>query len=447
MWTDNTPLTINNDIVNEIKPLLDKTIKDIRKEYDDFIIFPLEVPDKTLKSKLFESTGVYNGEIKIKTTNLIGSFSLPGGNTSISIGSRFDSTESQFLIAYLLIKSLDSNINLLDWEMEVTTDLEWGVINIILFSYLLVSVSSKDIFRTYVEKNKNTYSIKGKINVGKHLKHNTPFTGKFFSINRELQYDNPNLWLIRKAIEHIKVKYNGIWENYMLSQSSIVSAIELIYSLTPNYDDFILNNSQIHREITNPLYSEFELLRKLSLQILGEEGNGFLNGNQKELKGLIFDISWLWELFVYDILKKLKKFNFKHLQYGIDKDVRVLNNDGYDDYHFYPDYICKAKGIVFDAKYKENWEFRGRRDDVHQMLSYMFLTGASFGGVIFPSKMANFKRTEIKVFEINSKLSSKWLSIPVNIPQNINSFKEFSDKMDREIKKIVIKLNKILPYK
>ena len=97
---------------------------------------------------------------------------------------------------------------------------------------------------------------------------------------------------------------------------------------------------------------------------------------------MLFDGAWLWEEYVASILTR-QGFIHSNTSQGTD-GIRVFEGKKYS---FYPDFYKEASGngtaVVLDTKYKFG-KSTGGTDDIHQILSYMFLMNAHYGGLIYP---------------------------------------------------------------
>ena len=63
----------------------------------------------------------------------------------------------------------------------------------------------KGIFRQYRRFEYNNANIKGNIDIARHIKLNTPFTGKVAYSTREFTQDNELMQLVRHTIEFIRL--------------------------------------------------------------------------------------------------------------------------------------------------------------------------------------------------------------------------------------------------
>ena len=83
----------------------------------------------------------------------------------------------------------------------------------------------------------------------------------------------------------------------------------------------------------------------------------------------------------------------------------------------YPDFYSEVRKIVLDTKYKNDKE---SRNDIFQLLSYTFITGAEKCGLIYPPQENNRSHSTV-IIKQNFKREkvAKWHSFAFEpIPQN-----------------------------
>lgn len=184
--------------------------------------------------------------------------------------------------------------------------------------------------------------------------------------------------------------------------------------------------------VTHPLYKDLEILRKICLQIIRDEGLNIYGENSKEIYGILFDVVWLWEAYLNYLIKKVTDRPFKHFIPG-ERGIKVFKGE---NIKFYPDFFSEERKNVLDAKYKF-WSETKNFDDIHQLLAYMHVTGSNTGGVIFPT---NDKSTdEIPRLEINTPFGRKEfvkLSFSIPKPEEIEYFALMKEEENNLIKKI-----------
>ncbi|MEI6261230.1 MAG: hypothetical protein WCR46_15165 [Deltaproteobacteria bacterium] len=146
------------------------------------------------------------------------------------------------------------------------------------------------------------------------------------------------------------------------------------------------------RPVKHPYFQNYyETLRLTSLAILREEGASFYDSFQ-EAEGIIFDGSWLWEEYLATVLAD----DYEHCRYN-ENGLKVFKEN---NYKLYPDFLHRNNWTVFDAKYKHKAD---RAEDIHQILSYLCLTGAGIGGLIYPKEVNVTDKDGQKIENVKSK--------------------------------------------
>ena len=158
--------------------------------------------------------------------------------------------------------------------------------------------------------------------------------------------------------------------------------------------------------------------------ILSREKHG-LGPQAQKVHGILFDVAWLWEEYVYTLLPK----GFIHPRNKEKKGGILIFSGG--EQKVYPDFYDRERKIVLDAKYKK-LEFTERginREDLFQLISYSYILEAGKtwkAGLIFPS-MEQSVNSEIGKVAGYGVLLKKW---SIKIPQKASSYNEFCEMME-----------------
>ncbi len=311
---------------------------------------------------------------KIVTSNYMGF--VGRGETEIDITSRFDNGENNCFLHYMLQRVY--NVNLFDLKVSQNNCSVWDFL-IYLFPYYLKSALQQGMYKKYQRKHYNDSRVRGSIDVARHLKNNIPFAGKIAYTTREYSYDNNLTQLIRHTIEHLRTHPLG-GESILRIDNEMTQCVAQIVAATPAYNrnermNIIAANLKPER---HPYFTAYTILQKICIQILRRKQLNFgENKNEDKIYGLIFNGAWLWEKYLGTLLRDLnytisdnnKKTNCIYL---------FENNKGIS----YPDFY-KENESVLDAKYK--WlDDNIKREDLHQIITYMHCLKAPKGGLIYP---------------------------------------------------------------
>lgn len=389
---DNTadPRLFKREQIKEFFALADKPIRTLVEENEGLLVYPYCIKDSKDKigdQPIFSIANAGDPDnVRLVTGNIMG-FIGRGGKT-LKIGSRFDNGRNDFLLHYMLQKVFFPNIFDLPHGSE-----KYGMFDFLMFMFphFLNSAMKQGVYREYRRFNHNDTQIKGTIDIAAHIRNNIPFTGNVAYTTREHTSDNALMQLVRHTIEYMKTRSYGSAVLHIDRTTS--ENVAEICRLTPSYNKserqkVIRDNL---RPIAHPYYTEYRPLQQVCLQILRHEEVRF-GDSQDEICGILFDGAWLWEEYVNTILSQL---DFEHPRNKEGKGAIFLFRDvingkitpsGKRFLDFYKD------GFVLDAKYKRIFksdEKKNRvshvdRDDIHQVMAYMYYYKAPRGGFICP---------------------------------------------------------------
>ena len=414
--TDNHYKIAREDFVAEFpnlsQALLDRTLDNLSIE-DSIFIFPNDLKnssDLERDQKIFET---FNQEIK--TGNVIGF--LGYGQERLTIASRFSDESNDHFLHYLLQKVL--NINLTSLDVGLSPEDKLYQLLVYLFPKYLQAALRKGLYKEYQQFFHNDSHVKGVVDVGNHLKKNLPFTGNIAYTTREFTYDNPLMQLIRHTIEYIKTQ-----KSFGALLDSNRENITEITRATPAYK--LADRAKIIRmnkikPIRHAYFREYRKLQELCLMILSREKHG-LGPQSQRVHGILFDVAWLWEEYVYTLLPKC----FVHPRNKDKTDGISVFSVG--KRKVYPDFYDRERKIVLDAKYKK-LEFTEKginREDLFQLISYSYILKAEKAGLIFPSMEQSINSEIGEVAGYGAQLK-KW---SIQIPQNASSYNEFCKMME-----------------
>ena len=423
--TDNQHRIAKEDFVAEYPKLsqavLDRTLDNLSKE-DNIFIFPNDLmnsPDLDKDQKILETVNQ-----EIKTGNVIGF--LGYGQERLTLSSRFSDGSNDHFLHYLLQKVL--NINLTSLDVGLSPEDKLYQLLVYLFPKYLQAALRKGLYKEYQRFSHNDSHVKGVIDVGNHLKRNVPFTGNIAYTTREFTYDNPLMQLIRHTIEYIETQksFGALLDNNRETMAE-VTRVTPSYKLADRAKFIRINKT---KPLRHAYFREYRKLQELCLMILNREKNG-LGYQEKKIHGILFDVSWFWEEYVYTLLPK----GFLHPRNKEKKGGILVFSDG--KRKVYPDFYDRERKIVLDAKYKK-LEFTEKginREDLFQLISYSYILEAEKAGLIFPSIEQSVNREIGKLAGYGAQLK-KW---SIQIPKNASSYNEFYKMM--EISEEIFKRN------
>ena len=369
-------LTIGDEHhLENLQKIAEKPIGQLSLEDNpNLLIFPQnleEYGDKIGKEYVCEVK-----ECKHYTGNIMGFIGY--GDTKVRIHSRFAQGDDDYFLHYMLQKVF--SINLFDLKYHSDEESIFDFL-IYLFPAFLKRAMRQGLYKEYQTREYNDADIKGRIDVARHIRMNVPFAGKVAYSTREYAYDNHVTQLIRHTIEFISNHPygGGILKNDDLTKD----AVSLIREATPTYSQNerrkVINQNL--RPLSHPYFSEYRHLQHLCMQILRYEEIKY-GRNENEIYGVLFDGAWLWEEYLNSLLRDC---GYKHPQNKVFSGRIHLFTD--NSGARYPDFY--KDGIVLDAKYKRYEDVALQRidgDDLHQVITYMYILSARYGGLIVPGQ-------------------------------------------------------------
>ena len=355
---------------------------------------------------------------RLDTGNLMGALCFrdheSGAALQVEILSRFDTGNNNHFLNYLLSKVMDVAIG---YEPVIAN--QSSVLNLlldVLFVRRFGEASKNGLLRQYRTFRNNDWNFKGCLDLPRHLRENVPFQRGIAYVKREIALDVPVNRLLFHAALVVHRRHPDLFEG----NEDARDALRALQTGIADPGDLrtVLSYRDCREPIIHPFFREtWEPLRRIARMILEEERwQMFQESADDEVSGIVFDGAWLWEEYVATVLVPA---GFRHCERGGSTGLHVLRDGGR---RFYPDFISLNKNMVLDTKYKRS-NPNGGRDDVHQVLCYLLLSGAKLGGLIFPPVDERLESTEDRdgefyVLSENGGWSEKK---PVNSPYSTDN--------------------------
>ena len=170
------------------------------------------------------------------------------------------------------------------------------------------------------------------------------------------------------------------------------------------------------------------------MQILKFEGLKY--GKEKDrVYGLLFDGAWLWEEYLNTFINKC---GFKHPKNKTSEGAIYLFNNSKGKR--FPDFW--KDNFILDAKYKRLTNKKVDRNDMNQIISYMYVKQAQIGGFIVPSNNQDHKVRKISVGQLNGYGGEVNIWI-LSIPQQSDNFADFSKQMKENERMMNDEINRL----
>ena len=394
-----------------------KPIRQLCDENEHLLVFPLSIDDTD--DRIGDSTivDIYaedENSIRIKSGNIMGFVGRK--NQQMKIYSRFDNQKHDFFLHYMLQKVFSFNIFNLDFTSSEDNVFEFLVY---MFPAMLKKAMRQGIYKEYRRFRHNDANVHGTIDISRHIRENIPFRGTVAYNTREFSFDNSITELIRHTIEYIKTIPSG--DIILSSDKTVEDCIKKIISYTPSYCHTerikIIQDNLLPRN--HPFYKEYTALQKLCVKILRQEEIKYGTDDDR-VYGILFDGAWLWEEYLNTLLCEK---GFTHPENKLGTGAIYLFEHGGQRF---PDFW--KQNIVLDAKYKKLATNGNRldieRDDVHQIMAYMYRLKASKGGIVCP-----YDGEKNKIISQNMHKDSYLGSLSLYalaIPKNCSLYEDFT---------------------
>ena len=394
-----------------------KPIRQLCEENEHLLVFPLSIDDTD--DRIGDSTivDIYaedENSIRIKSGNIMGFVGRK--NQQMKIYSRFDNQKHDFFLHYMLQKVFSFNIFNLDFTSSEDNVFEFLVY---MFPAMLKKAMRQGIYKEYRRFRHNDANVHGTIDISRHIRENIPFRGTVAYNTREFSFDNSITELIRHTIEYIKTIPSG--DIILSSDKTVEDCIKKIISYTPSYCHTerikIIQDNLL--PCNHPFYKEYTALQKLCVQILRQEEIKYGTDDDR-VYGILFDGAWLWEEYLNTLLCE-KGFTHPENKLGTGA-IYIFEHGG----QRFPDFW--KQDIVLDAKYKKlainDTRLDVERDDVHQIMAYMYRLKASKGGIVCP-----YDGEQNKIISQNMHKDSYLGSLSLYalaIPKNCSLYEDFT---------------------
>ncbi len=384
------------------------------KDLNGLLVFPPDL--KTNKDDIGTESIFTINESTLTANDILGFIGV--NDTELTIHSRFAKNDQQdYFLHYMVAKVF--NINLFDLSHSTSDDKAFDFL-LLLFPYFLKEALQQGLYKKYVVNCYNDTHIRGQIDVARFVKMDVPFAGKVAYNVREYSYDNEITQLIRHTIEYIRV---GKLHQILKTDPDTKAYVEQICQVTPTYKyhDRARIISKNLKPPTSPFFTKYATLQRLCISILNHKKLKYGEAKNR-IYGILFSGSWLWEEYLWKAI--LKDCSFSHAENKTGKNPIYLFKGNH--YHRYPDYY--KENVILDAKYKHlDRSDEIDRNDMHQIISYMYVRMAKIGGFVYPHEKDETIKNDL-FGELNG-YGGDVRKIGIKIPQNTNNLMDFAEVM------------------
>jgi 5-methylcytosine-specific restriction endonuclease McrBC regulatory subunit McrC len=366
-----------------------------------------------------------------------------GGGTpvQVEITSRFDEGKQQFFLNYLLSKVFGGSLM---GPVAGGGDDLWDMLLAFIFRHRLQEASAVGLFKQFRTFQRNDIRVRGRIDVARHLRRNTPFLGSVAYATHEITFDNSTNHLLRHAWAKVQQK----WLAAAVGGVRLTEMQHQLEQNTPTWRRSDVLECIRHKENQTPIkqpyfQAHYEPLRRVALALLRHEGAS-LYQREQEAEGVIFDGSWLWEEYVWTLLREIEGF---HHPRNKEQTGRWSTPPGVT---FYPDFFHRDKRVVLDAKYRRplaDQDEERSQPIATQVFAYMFLLDAVHGGIINPEGNGTHSPSEItRQMRVEDRDAKKawWHALALEPPRDLANASAFKTEMEEREKAFKKEVKKIM---
>lgn len=348
-----------------------------RNEDSDNVIF--EVIKDNGKFRL--ATNIYCGEITIKNIKV----NKNNYNVTIEIKTPVHQVFLKRMLNFCLGVYADFN----DENLSETSKSIYSLIIQYLYLISLRKASIIGFPQKYISKKGRDYSIKGNLSLEDY------FSNDIFAYDKKITYVQNERWYLQLVIDLL---YFALTKCKIdISSNDLPYLFKFKINLKNFYSGYkptklALKNIEKIPELNNELFSAFEKPIQLAKLII-EKDDSLSNdsGSIDSFNGFLIDSSFLWEMYLYNLLK----INLDNWIIDSQSSISFYENTFFKKTN-YPDLVLTNKSTgdiyIFDAKFKK-FKYRGKdvdNDDLQQIHSYAFYFYLKYGekfkgcGLIYP---------------------------------------------------------------
>lgn len=346
-----------------------------------------------MDSKRSENDGIIfeidniNGDYSVSTGIYCGVINFGEGFPQLCIETGFSDTFFKRILNFCCGVYADSNTS----DSTSVNESIYSLLIQYLFMMSLRKVAGNSIPKRYVKVKEKGYNIRGNIEIDDFVNNDLlSFDKKItYSFHKRLDIQ-PIVDVIYTALKCCKIKDQN---KFLPNMTRFIAYIENLYSgVRPSRN--VINNIQKDKSLHNSLYSDFKRpLEYAKILLENDDINQGYDNKTRGVSGFLVDASFLWEMYLYNLMK----MHFSDWYIESQREISF-----YVDTFFakknYPDFILRNKQTnkiyILDAKFKR-MTFDGNdvdNEDVRQLHSYAYyfhLTeGENFRGaaLIYPTK-------------------------------------------------------------
>lgn len=275
-----------------------------------------------------------------------------------------------------------------------------------LYLISLKKIANRLMPQRYVYIKKRGYAINGNIDINEYVNND------IISFDKKITYQFVERRYIQKIIDVLYSAMKCCQSSELQKLNSLTNFLSENYSgMKPLKRD--IREIQNERILNNGLYCEFK--KPLMYAKILLENNEINNGNNEKLgiSGFLVDSSFLWEMYLYNLMK----IHLKDWTVEYQNEISLYDNCFFNKKN-YPDFVLinKNSGYVYilDAKFKKMNFDRTDVDnsDLQQIHSYSYYYHLKYNdkfkgaALIYPTKKDKCKNSTDKMYGLTFAKSS-----------------------------------------
>jgi hypothetical protein len=302
----------------------------------------------------------------------------------------------------------------------------------------------KKVCRTVIKKSSIRHEenlvgkVKGRINIQKQIKHNLSHgrLDRNYCVYNKMDIDNLENRILKYALYLCKkwsIQSGDIFSEEIAFCENQLRDVKLVKCCKK--DAIGIKNNGAYKQYKEAIEAAVDIFERMSISFNDEKGVSELKIKQK-VAPFFIRMDLLFELYCRAIVEKaLDKINEKNYQlvpysenelYVFGKNKKVI---GFQNKNI-PDILIKNDNkveIVMDVKYipldeKEDYMVR---EITHQVLAYMLITDAKYGGFIYPSMEIINDENPVQMTN-----KSKY-GYSIGLPMNCNDYEQVVNMLSK----------------
>jgi 5-methylcytosine-specific restriction endonuclease McrBC regulatory subunit McrC len=379
-----------------------------------------------------------NNHIIITTFGFVGKFTYFG--TVFNITYRFGKS----LLNRMITLVNDFDIQSLEYEAKSkNTKTEDSLSLFILYMNFILKLEKLSVIgipKSYKKIEHHTNRLKGQVDINRFIKKDMPFQGKIASTSYEQVYVQEIIDVLYGALVIIDKSMPTLINDRIFGIKNLINH----HANQRFVDERTLQTALSHKSIQNSLYGDYKNIIKIAGYIIRYSNPEQYKANYN-FSGLIFDVSLLWESYLYALLKsRCSDWEVIH-----EEETEVYKTNFFIR-NIKPDIVMEKdnKIMVFDAKSKR-MEFRGRnnygagdldRSDFFQINTYMTYYDKQgyeviAGGLLYPIE-EEFDESKAHSNNWFGDSKTKFIVDGIDLSYIEKDFEEAKNKEDKDKKRI-----------